>query len=187
MALRQFIFFGQDDKVLFVRTDAEQAGWQVDEYSLTCLFPYDPGRKIQQGMRIGFEDDSGILQPFEIRKVKTYEPDHYQELTCEHIAIAELTDYHTDESELDNASPEAALNAVLSAQPTNVTGAYRWQTGNVTATGTSSGDVGLGSIWQNIRNIEKNWNCYIIPRVTFNSSGITGRYLDIYPDRKSVV
>ena len=181
MALRQFIFFGQDDKVLFVRTDAEQAGWQVDEYSLTCLFPYDPGRKIQQGMRIGFEDDSGILQPFEIRKVKTYEPDHYQELTCEHIAIAELTDYHTDESELDNASPEAALNAVLSAQPTNVTGAYRWQTGNVTATGTSSGDVGLGSIWQNIRNIEKNWNCYIIPRVTFNSSGITGRYLDVYP------
>lgn len=181
MALRQFIFFGQDDKVLFVRTDAEQAGWQVDEYSLTCLFPYDPGRKIQQGMRIGFEDDSGVLQPFEIRKVKTYEPDHYQELTCEHIAIAELTDYHTDESELDNATPEAALNAVLSAQPTNVTGAYRWQTGNVTATGTSSGDVGLGSIWQNIRNIEKNWNCYIIPRVTFNSSGITGRYLDIYP------
>ena len=181
MALRQFIFFGQDDKVLFVRTDAEQAGWQVDEYSLTCLFPYDPGRKIQQGMRIGFEDDSGILQPFEIRKVKTYEPDHYQELTCEHIAIAELTDYHTDESELDNASPEAALNAVLSAQPTNVTGAYRWQTGNVTATETSSGDVGLGSIWQNIRNIEKNWNCYIIPRVTFNSSGITGRYLDVYP------
>jgi phage minor structural protein len=181
MALRQFIFFGQDDKVLFVRTDAEQAGWQVDEYSLTCLFPYDPGRKIQQGMRIGFEDDSGILQPFEIRKVKTYEPDHYQELTCEHIAIADLTDYHTDESELDNVSPEAALNAVLSAQPTNVTGAYRWQTGNVTATGTSSGDVGLGSIWQNIRNIEKNWNCYIIPRVTFNSSGITGRYLDIYP------
>ena len=181
MALRQFIFFGQDDKVLFVRTDAEQAGWQVDEYSLTCLFPYDPGRKIKQGMRIGFEDDSGILQPFEIRKVKTYEPDHYQELTCEHIAIADLTDYHTDESELDNVSPEAALNAVLSAQPTNVTGAYRWQTGNVTATGTSSGDVGLGSIWQNIRNIEKNWNCYIIPRVTFNSSGITGRYLDIYP------
>ena len=69
MALRQFIFFGQDDKVLFVRTDAEQAGWQVDEDSLTCLFPYDPNRRIVQGMRIGFEDDSGILQPFEVRKV----------------------------------------------------------------------------------------------------------------------
>jgi phage minor structural protein len=181
MALRQFIFFGQDDKVLFVRTDAEQAGWQVDEYSLTCLFPYDPNRRIVQGMRIGFEDDSGILQPFEVRKVKTYEPDHYQELTCEHIAVAELTDYHTDESELDNVNPQSALSAVLASQPSTVTLSHRWQIGTVTATATSSGDIGLGSIWQNIRNIEKNWNCYIIPRVTFNSTGITGRYLDIYP------
>lgn len=181
MALRQFIFFGQDDKVLFVRTDAEQAGWQVDEYSLTCLFPYDPNRRIVQGMRIGFEDDSGILQPFEVRKVKTYEPDHYQELTCEHIAIAELTDYHTDESEIDNQNPQYALSAVLASQPSTVQGSQRWQIGTVTATATSSGDIGLGSIWQNIRNIEKNWNCYIIPRVTFNSAGITGRYLDIYP------
>lgn len=181
MALRQFIFFGQDDKVLFVRTDAEQAGWQVDEYSLTCLFPYDPNRRIVQGMRIGFEDDSGILQPFEVRKVKTYEPDHYQELTCEHIAVAELTDYHTDESELDNVNPQYALSAVLASQPSTVTLSHRWQIGTVTATATSSGDIGLGSIWQNIRNIEKNWNCYIIPRVTFDSAGITGRYLDIYP------
>jgi phage minor structural protein len=181
MALRQFIFFGQDDKVLFVRTDAEQAGWQVDEYSLTCLFPYDPNRKIVQGMRIGFEDDSGILQPFEIRKVKTYEPDNYQELTCEHIAVAELTDYHTDESELDNVNPQSALSAVLDSQPSTVTLSHRWQIGTVTATATSSSDIGLGSIWQNIRNIEKNWNCYIIPRVTFDSAGITGRYLDIYP------
>lgn len=181
MALRQFVFFGQDDKVLFVRTDAEQAGWQVDEYSLTCLFPYDPNRRIVQGMRIGFEDDSGILQPFEVRKVKTYEPDNYQELTCEHIAVAELTDYHTDESELDNVNPQSALSAVLASQPSTVQGSQRWQIGTVTATATSSGDIGLGSIWQNIRNIEKNWNCYIIPRVTFNSAGITGRYLDIYP------
>lgn len=181
MALRQFIFFGQDDKILFVRTDAEQAGWQVDEYSLTCLFPYDPNRRIVQGMRIGFEDDSGILQPFEVRKVKTYEPDNYQELTCEHIAIAELTDYHTDESELDNKTPQYALSAVLDSQPSTVTLSHRWQIGTVTATATSSGDIGLGSIWQNIRNIEKNWNCYIIPRVTFDSAGITGRYLDIYP------
>lgn len=181
MALRQFIFFGQDDKVLFVRTDAEQAGWQVDEYSLTCLFPYDPNRRIVQGMRIGFEDDSGILQPFEVRKVKTYEPDNYQELTCEHIAIAELTDYHTDESELDNVNPQYALSQVLASQPSTVTLSHRWQIGTVTATATSSGDIGLGSIWQNIRNIEKNWNCYIIPRVTFDSAGITGRYLDIYP------
>jgi hypothetical protein len=39
----------------------------------------------------------------------------------------------------------------------------------------------MGSVWQNIRTIESNWNVYITPRVTFNTSGITGRYLDIAP------
>ena len=179
--MREFVFFGQDDKIKFVRTDAENANWQVDELSLTCLFPYDPNRVILRGMRIGFEDDTGVFQPFEIRKVKYYEPDHYQELTCEHIVVSELTDIHTAEAELTNATPESALTTVLSNQPSALTGAARWVKGNVSATATSSGDIGMGSCWQNVRAIEQNWNVYILPRVTFNSSGITGRYLDIVP------
>lgn len=179
MDLRQFVFFDQADHVLFVRTDAEQAEWQVDELSLTCLFPYDPERLITRGMRIGFEDDDGNLQPFEVRKVRNYEPDATQELTCEHIVISELTDIHTKEAELTNASPSSALTTVLNNQPQTMTA--KWLLGNVTATATSSGDIGMGSIWQNIRNIEQNWNVYILPRVTFNSGGITGRYLDIVP------
>jgi len=179
MDLRQFIFFDQSDHVLFVRTDAETAEWQVDELSLTCLFPYDPERLITRGMRIGFEDDDGNLQPFEIRKVRNYEPDETQELTCEHIVISELTDIHTKEAELTNASPSSALSTVLGNQPLTMT--KKWVIGNVSATATSSGDIGLGSIWQNIRTVEQNWNVYIQPRVTFNSGGITGRYLDIVP------
>ena len=179
MDLRQFVFFDQADHVLFVRTDAEQAEWQVDELSLTCLFPYDPERLITRGMRIGFEDDDGNLQPFEVRKVRNYEPDETQELTCEHIVISELTDIHTVEAELTNASPSSALTTVLNNQPRTMTA--KWLLGNVSATATSSGDIGMGSIWQNIRTIEQNWNVYILPRVTFNSGGITGRYLDIVP------
>lgn len=177
MAVREFIFFDQQDHPLFVRTDAEQANWQVDELSLVALFPFDPAKKILRGMRVGFEDDDGVLQPFEVRKVKTYEPDHYQEITCEHIVISELTDVHITEQELTNVTPQAALIAVLAAQ----SGSPVWSVGNVTATATSSGDITLGSVWQNIRTVEQNWNVYIIPRVTFNSSGITGRYLDIIP------
>ena len=179
MDLRQFIFFDQADHVLFVRTDAETAEWQVDELSLTCLFPYDPERLITRGMRIGFEDDDGNLQPFEVRKVRNYEPDETQELTCEHIVISELTDIHTKEAELTNASPSSALSTVLGNQPLTMT--KKWVVGNVSATATSSGDIGLGSIWQNIRTVEQNWNVYILPRVTFNTNGITGRYLDIVP------
>ena len=181
MDVRQFIFFNNADEILFTRTDAESANWQVDELSLTCLFPYVPEKTILRGMRIAFEDDDGVLQPFEVRKVRNYEPDRYQEITCEHIVISELTDIHTGEQELTDASPSSALSSIISAQPDTITGAKRWAVGNVTATNTSSGDISMGSVWQNIRNIEANWNVYILPRVTWSASGITGRYLDIVP------
>lgn len=177
----EFLFFGYDDTILFTRSDAESANWQVDELSLTCLFPYDPGKVIERGMRIAFEDAEGVLQPFEIRKVRTYEPDHYQEITAEHIIISELTDVHTDDNELTNVTPSSALTSVLDTQPIELTGVKRWAVGNVTATATSSGDITVGSAFQNIRMIEQNWNVYINPRVTFDASGITGRYLDIVP------
>lgn len=181
MDLREFIFFDQSDNVLFVRTDAEQATWQVDELTLTCLFPYVAEKPIVQGIRIAFEDDDGVLQPFEVRKVKNYEPDQYQEITCEHIVISELTDAHTAESELTGVTAQAALSSILSAQPAGLSGAKRWAVGTVTASGTSTGNISLGSVWQNVRTIESNWNVYILPRVTFGASGITGRYLDIVP------
>lgn len=169
----QFLFFNTADKPLFVRSDAEQAEWTVEEMNLHALFPYDPAKKIERGMRIGFTDETGVFQPFEIRQVKTYEPDHYQELTCEHIAIAELTDDHYAGAELTNVTAQAALSGLLAGT--------LWSVGTVSASGTSSGDLGMGSVWQDVRTISTNWNVYITPRVTYSATGITGRYLDISP------
>ena len=168
-----FLFFNAADKPLFSRNDPESATWTVEERNLQLLFPYDAPKPIERGMRVGFVDETGVFQPFEVRKVKTYEPDHYQEITAEHIVIAELTDEHYAGSELTNVTPQVALSSLL-------TGTL-WSVGTVTATNTSSANLGIGSVYQNLRTIETNWNVYITPRVTFDSTGITGRFLDIAP------
>lgn len=171
----EFLFFRADDTTLFTRTDAESGNWAVQEMTLTALFPYDPGRVIERGMRIGFDDPGGGgFQFFEIRKVRTYEPDHYQEITAEHIAISELTDCHMQEMEISSATAASVLTTVL-----NGTG---WSVGNDTSSGTSSADLSMGSVWQNICAIRENWNVIITPRITYNAGGITGRYLDIAPN-----
>lgn len=169
----EFLFFDAAGNRMFVRSDAESATWTVEEMSLQALFPYDAGKALQRGQRIGFVDELGVLQPFEIRKVRTYEPDHYQEITAEHIAISELSDEHLAKAEITDKTAGAALTQIL-------TGTL-WSIGNDTSSGTSSGDISMGSVWQGVRTIEQNWNVYIAPRVTFNASGITGRYLDISP------
>lgn len=171
--MMEFLFFGADNAPLFVRSDAEGAQWCHEEMTLTLEFPYLPDKKIQRGQRVGFRDVLGAWQVFEARKTETMEPDHYQRVTCEHIAIAELTDEHFAGSSLTDVTASAALTSLL-------TGTL-WSVGNVTATGTSSADLGMGSVWQDVRAIEKSWNVYITPRVTVGASGITGRYLDIAP------
>ena len=170
----EFLFFSATDARLFARSDAESATWTVEEMSLQALFPYDPGKIIQRGMRIGFTDETGVFQPFEIRKVRTYEPDHYQEITAEHIAISELSDEHLVKAEITDKTASTALSGILTGT--------QWSVGTVSGLAImSSGDISTGSVWQGVRVIEQNWNVYITPRVTFNASGITGRYLDIAP------
>ena len=171
--MMEFIFFGADNAPLFVRSDAESAQWCHEEMTLTLEFPYLPDKKIQRGQRVGFRDVLGAWQVFEARKTESMEPDHYQRVTCEHIAIAELTDEHFAGASITDVTASAALTSLL-------TGTL-WSVGNVTAAGTSSADLGMGSVWQNVRSIEKSWNVYITPRVTVGASGITGRYLDIAP------
>ena len=171
----EFLFFDAADHPIFSRSDAESAEWTQEDFQLHALFPYDAGKPIHRGMRIGFTDDMGVFQPFEIRKVRNYEPDHYQELTCEHIAVSELTDVHFAGMEITNTTPSTALSRLLTGSG--------WSVGNSTAVNRSSADLGMGSVWQSTRTIEQNWNVYITPRVTFGPSGITGRYLDIAPAR----
>ena len=168
-----FLFFNAANQPLFTRNDAERAEWTVEQFSFFGLFPFDAGKVIERGQRVAFQDADGNWQAFEIRKAKSYEPDHYQEITAEHIAVAELTDEHVQPKEWTNQTAQAALSSIM-------TGTL-WQIGTVTASGTSSGEISYGSVWQGMNTIASNWNVYILPRITIGPSGITGRYLDITP------
>ena len=97
-----FLFFTAANVPLFERDDAEKAVWSVHEYRLELEFPYLDGKAISRGMRIAFADDTGTEQFFEVRKVTTYEPDHYQRIVAEHICVAELSDDHQTKTAITN-------------------------------------------------------------------------------------
>lgn len=167
------LFFDSAGAVLFERSDDETATVQHEELTLQALYPYRDDKIILRGMRIGYQDALGDWQVFEIRKAKTYEQDHYQEITAEHICISELTDEHFVGAEWTDVTAAAALGEIL-------TGTC-WAVGTSTASNTSSANASMGNVWQDVRTIENNWNVYILPRVTVGDAGITGKYLDIIP------
>lgn len=170
----QLVFFSQAGSPLFVRDDALSAIWTHEEFRLEAEFPYDSGRAIQRGQRIAFAAPAdGSLQAFEVRKVETLEPDHTQRVIAEHIALAELSDEHIAAQEITGKTAAQALTTALSGT--------LWSVGNVTVSMTSSCDIPMGSIWDALGVIRENWNCYIVPRVVWSASGITGRYIDIIP------
>lgn len=171
----QTIFMNAAGVVLFVRNDMEQGNWTVEEYTVNATFPYVDGKVIERGQRISFKDPAtGVAQVFEIRNVTNIEPEHYQQIIAEHIAVSELSDDHINTQEITDKTPAQALTTVL-------TGTL-WSVGNSTVADTNSVDISRGSVWQAIGSIMQNWNCYIIPRITFDSAGsINGRYLDISP------
>ena len=168
-----FLFFNAADTVLFSRDDAEQAEHNHQEMGLFALFPFVDGKRITEGMRVGYTDDLGVFQVFEIIKVITHEPDHYQEITGEHICIPELTDEIYTGGDMYDVTPAEALQALLNGT--------LWQVGNVSAANVSSATFGIGDVWRDVRSIEQNWNIYITPRITCSETAITGRYLDIAP------
>lgn len=169
-----FLFFDAANHMLFARSDAESAHWVQEEMSVNAVFPFDPGKVLTRGLRLGFVDpDTLLFEVFEIRNVQNIEPDHYQQIKAEHIVIADLSDDHIDNQEITNQTPADALTAVL-------TGTL-WAVGNVTASNASSCDISRGSVWDAVNVIQQNWNVYIVPRVTRNETGITGRYLDVMP------
>ena len=168
-----FLFFNAAGTILFERDDAESAKIVHEQMSFQAVFALDKGKEILRGMRVGVTDGAGIFQVFEIRKVINLEPDHYQQISGEHIAISELTDEFCNKAELDSVTAGAALSPLLSG-----TG---WAIGTNTASNTSSGDLSMGNVWSATRTIQANWNVYILPRITYDATGITHKYLDIMP------
>lgn len=171
----EFIFLNAAGTTLFTRTDIESGHWVQQEYSVNADFPFVPGKVIERGMRIAFRDPAtDNIEVFEIRNVVNTEPDHFQQITAEHIALAELSDEHIDTTEITDKTAAQALSTAL-------TGTL-WSVGNNTASGTQSTDFSRGSVWNAVNAIQNNWNVYITPRVVISSAGaITGRYLDIVP------
>lgn len=169
------IFLNAAGTTLFVRDDMESGHWVQEQMNVTAEFPFDAGKVIQIGQRIAFRDPAtDTLEVFEIVNVVNHEPEHYQQITAEHICIAELSDEHINKQEITDKTAIQALTTAL-------TGTL-WSVGNNTASGTQSADLSRGSVWDAVNTIQQNWNVYITPRVTISSAGaITGRYLDIAP------
>lgn len=169
------IFLNAVGTTLFVRDDMVSGHWVQQQMNLTAEFPYNSEKVIQFGQRIAFRDPAtDIIEVFEICTVRNMEPGHYQQITAEHICVAELSDEHIDTTEITDKTAAQALTTAL-------TGTL-WSVGNNTASGTQSADFSRGSVWDAVNTIQNNWNVYITPRVTISSAGaITGRYLDIAP------
>lgn len=172
--MTECLFFANTGEILFARSDMEEGHWTQEEMSVTATFPFVADKVIGHMMRIGFKDPAtGNFQLFEIRNVTNTEPDHYQQLTAEHIAVAELSDDHIDNTELTEVTASSALETILDGT--------LWSVGNVYHDPTSTGDVSRGAVWLGVTAIQTNWNVYIIPRVTLGANGaVTGRYLDIF-------
>lgn len=169
------IFLNAAGQTLFVRDDMEEGHWIQQEMNLTASFPYKPAKLIQFGQRIAFRDPAtDVIQVFEIRTVKNHEPDHFQQITAEHIVIAELMDEHLNNTKITGKTASEALTTALAGT--------LWSVGNNTASGTQNADFSRGSVWDAVNVIQNNWNVFITPRITISSAGaITGRYLDIAP------
>ena len=169
------IFLNPAGTTLFVRDDMESGHWVQQEMNFTADFPFDENKKIERGMRIAFRSPvDDIIQVFEIRIVLNQEPEHYQQITAEHICVAELTDEHINSAEITDKTAVQALTTAL-------TGTL-WSVGNNTASGIQSADFSRGSVWDAVNTIKQNWNVNITPRIVISSAGvITGRYLDIAP------
>lgn len=165
--------FVKGDSVAFFRSDALTAEWTQEEMNLHCTFPYLPNKVIERGMTILFQDPAtNDWQAYMIRQCQGFST--YQQIEAEDLAITELSACHVPSTiEYDNEHAQKPLTDILAG-----TG---WNIGNVNSDPVSSGDVSRGSVWQNISTISKNWNVYIVPRVTVNFSGITGRFLDLIP------
>lgn len=169
------IFLNAAGQTLFMRSDMESGHWVQQEMSVNADFPFVPGKVIEIGQRIAFRDPAtDTLQVFEIRNVVNSEPDHFQQLTAEHIVVSELSDEHFNSTEITGKTAMEALTIALQGT--------LWSPGTTTDNTTQSADFSRGSVWDAVNTIQHNWNVYITPRVVISSAGmITGRYLDITP------
>ena len=172
--IMQITFYDSSGQIIYFRDDMESGTWREHEFGVNMVFPFDAEKPIARGMRLSFPAPStGDIQFFEIRNVQNIEPDAYQQITAEHIAVSELSDEHINAVEISEKTPLEALTTVLAGT--------LWQPGNMGVNTAQNADFSRGSVWQTLAVISSNWNCHTIPRVTVENGVITGRYIDVVP------
>lgn len=169
-----FTFFSVAGAALFIRDDASKAEWVQDQMELRATFPIDDEKPIQRMQRVGFTDDQGIFQCFEIYRAQTDQPAGTQTLRAVHICVAELRDYVLGVFTPTNATPANAITQALTGTS--------WALGTCTATNTATLDDSYKDVWTAVADIRELWGLRITPRVTFGASGISGKYLDVAAD-----
>lgn len=169
--MTDFWIFDRNDRLLYMRSDAESAVHTEETMTLTAQFPEDPNKPIDPGMRIAFEDLDGVFQCFEIRKPTHKQPDGYLTIDAEHIAIAELMDAIIEDRRPTGASPVQALSIVLEGTS--------WQVGTVIEGEQHSTMYYFKTAWECVGLIQDTWGVVIVPRIEVDRHGIIGRYLDI--------
>ncbi len=166
-----FTLFGQDDTMLFIRDDAADAKAVHEQYALSATFPNDPNKRILPGMRIGYTDDTGVFQVYEVRKQKTILPDDEQDIDADALPMAELAGERTEALTITAETAASALTALL--------GGTLWDVGSVVSTSTATVDLSYMDKWAALVAIRDAYNVRLGFRVTVTGNAITGRYVDL--------
>lgn len=167
----EFIFFDRNDNILFRRSDAVSARYIHEEYKHTATFLDTPEKPIQRGMRVGWLDRNKNFLMFEIRVPVRELPDGAVSYTAEHICISELMDEVVQDKRAYATSAALALGRVLEDTA--------WSVGLVDVNPSGSDNFYWISAWESVLKIKDGWGVRIKPRLTFDGTKITGRYLDI--------
>lgn len=168
---KEFIFFDKDDRILFRRSDAVSAHHIHEELKHTATFPDEADRPIERGMRVGWLDSNKNLLMFEIRVPVRSLPDGTVSYTAEHICISELMDEVVQDKRAYNVTASSALSDALDGT--------LWQVGRVDVNPVGSDNFYWIKSWESVLKIRSGWGVRIWPRITFDGTQITGRYLDI--------
>lgn len=166
-----FIFFDKNDRILHRRSDSISAHYIHEEFKHIATFPDDPSKPIECGMRVGWLDRNKNLIQCEIRLPVRRLPDGTVSYTAEHVCVSELRDKIVQDKRSYDVSAYMALDSVL-----DDTG---WSVGRMLFNPQGSGNFYWIDAWESVCVVRDNWGVRIRPRITFNGTKITGKYLDI--------
>jgi phage minor structural protein len=162
--------FDKAETLLYIRDDAKECLHAEETYLLECAFPLTENI-IERGMFVGFYDIQDVFQMFEVRGVVNSDPEMMQELSCEHVAMADLLDDVVEETTLSAVSAATAGAAMLADS--------RWEIGMAVATDDYAIKAYYETAWIKLCEIRDTWGVRIKPRIVLTGRVITGRYINL--------